>query len=80
MGRSLAACPGSGVKLGPSRMAATQGARGYATSLVSVENAGIGRLCAEELRSKLHQDRAGSSLGRHQGYGSACSPEESSLG
>jgi len=50
------------------RMVATEDVRGYATSLVRVENACTRRACAEEPRSKLHQDRAGSSLVWHQGW------------
>lgn len=43
--------------------------RGYVASSVPADNAATGRPCAEEPRSKLHQDRMGSSHARHEGFG-----------
>lgn len=56
-------------KGGAPRKAMAEDVRGYAASLVTVDNAGTGRLCAEELRSRLRQDRMGSSRVWCKGYG-----------
>jgi len=64
----LAACLGSGVKSGPVRWLRQRTSEARQRSWCAVENAVTGRPSTEELRSRLHQARAGSFSGLAPGF------------